>query len=923
MKDIHINVFNSQYDSKVKPLETTWENIVNLFTSPHETLENKTDAKLFNGIRYKSIDEIPEYTDDWGMDNDTGEVYVKRRQINIIENHLLILDYDGGTTLNEMIDRFKEYEFIYYTSYRHLHDGKTEKFRIVFSLSKPIPAWKRFNEYKICIDYGEWFRITEALSKFAGPCDPTSFRSNTIYNIPSVPQSRIDLSRSGHNKGEHLNWGIFEQIPFERTEGSTFIFDENNKKHLSSKHLEPDQVLQTKQGPIIVSEVTGEIRGVICPFHEDKKGSEFVKKVESSGNIFLRCRKCDTNYYMRRTVNPPESLTFNKKKPIHKPKREDRVHTYDELLEFPDDKVYFDSSERSRVTKQLADIKKKIDSDKGYASSTIRPVYTDLHLRKYKSHILFMPEGAGKSHLVVNMAKEGKRIIFACKSWEQVESKYDEYKRIGIQDGFNVRIIRSKEAKARRRFKTKLVRDDQKHPFSNPQILDNESVDEFISNNPDLNPEFVRLSWEFFSSDRLSFETIPDPEFTDDGQILNEELSPPISDNNTKIVLTTFEQLRIHRLKNIKIPKDWIIWFDDPDTNDVIDISPYDTEKWNELSDEELEKKTKEINGRRYFKRNIHQSLGYPLKDYKCIYTTTEIITRRLIELMMKNRNEKYEVHDEMDNITGGKITILGTRMVRKRFDGIIPLLVRRLTKSKYPIYLIADGLSSEYNHSNNKGRNDLNHINLLVELSISHEDEIRSVCDSLEISFIENRGAITQSLILDKLHQAIGRNSGYRWKGYECVVLVDKQVHNNILNETRYKIDSKNSVLIDRTKSMSRNERRTKEGVTPIVKEIEYLLNNTDEYIVDNRKIRPDIKFVLDSIKDIEKKTSLVVRLLLSLTQLTGIEVKKEFNKTKPVSDIQKKTWDLIQWILDIHTSPGYKESVIRKLQKEIKRLN
>lgn len=921
MRKIHINLFNSIKDNRVKPMETTWENIVGLLTSNHEINDDKLNLKLFNCVKYKNLDEVSNDSNNWSMDEYSGISYVNRRQVNIVENDVLILDYDGGPTLDEIIKRFSKYEFVYYTSYRHLYDGKTEKFRILLPFLSPIPSWKEFNKFNICTDYGEWYQIIESLKEFSGPCDPTSFNPNTIYNIPSVPESRTSLCRSGHNKGELLDWREFERIPFKKSESNNFNF--NDFKLKSNQYLEPNQILETTHGPTVVSEVTGLINGVKCPFHNDKKGSEFVRKVETSGNIFLHCNTCDKNYYMKNIDHTSETITFNKKEILEPPSNEKREYTIDELLEFPDEKVYFDSSTRDRVTKQLEKIKKIINDDKGYRSSKKFPVRVDQYLRRYKSHIIYMPEGSGKSHLVINMANEGQKIIFACKAWEQVESKYDEYQRFGTRMGFNVRVVRSKEGKARKRFNTNLVRGEQRTPFSSSRILDNESVEEFIKNNPDLSPEFIRVSWNFFSSDSLSFENIPHQEISENGEYYNDYLSPSISDDNTRIILTTFEQLRIHRLKNDKIPKDWIIWFDDPDIMDVVDIEPYNIEKWDELSINQLENKTKEINGKRYFKRDPERSLGFSLKNHKCIYTTTEIITRQAIEVMMKNRNEKCIVHDDMDNISGGKITILGTKMVRKRFDGIIPLLVRRLVKQKFPTLLIADGLSSEFNHSNNKGRNDLNRINTLVELSIPHPNQVRTICDSLDLPFKENRHKITNSMILDRLHQAVGRNSGYRWEGFQCVVLVDKQVHQTIVRETRYHIDKENSVLIDRTKNMSRKDKRTTKSVTPIVQEIEYMLNNINEYISDKRKITHDINFVINSIQDNQKKTNLIVRLLVSLLELSGIKINKEFTKSKPKTTIEKKYWGIINWILETHIPVTQKEYSIIQVQKMIKEVN
>jgi hypothetical protein len=60
----------------------------------------------------------------------------------------------------------------------------------------------------------------------------------------------------------------------------------------------------------------------------------------------------------------------------------------------------------------------------------------------------------------------------------------------------------------------------------------------------------------------------------------------------------------------------------------------------------------------------------------------------------------------------------MGTNKVYSSFDGIIPLMVRRLEKEDYDILLIADGLGQSHNHSNTKGKNDLTKRNLIVELS-------------------------------------------------------------------------------------------------------------------------------------------------------------------------------------------------------------
>jgi hypothetical protein len=271
-----------------------------------------------------------------------------------------------------------------------------------------------------------------------------------------------------------------------------------------------------------------------------------------------------------------------------------------------------------------------------------------------------------------------------------------------------------------------------------------------------------------------------------------------------------------------------------------------------------------------------------------------------------------------MDNIVGGTITILGTYMVWKKYDGVIPLLVRRLNKEKHKTRLIADGLSSEFNHSNNKGRNDIDETNILVELSIPHPVHVRTICDALDISFGGNRNEVTRSIMLDRMHQAIGRNSGYRYKGYQCVVLVDKQVHRYMIQDTRYMIDRDNSVIIDRTQKMGRKDTRIGKNVSPIVQAVEHLLNNLDTYVSDKRKVKPDINYVLESIKDNSNRLTYITRLLTSLKEMSGVRFGTDQSDWKPVNRVQENYLDIGNWILETWVPEKTRDSVLRKIYKD-----
>jgi hypothetical protein len=583
---------------------------------------------------------------------------------------------------------------------------------------------------------------------------------------------------------------------------------------------------------------------------------------------------------------------------------------------FDFDVAYDDASDRSQVNEQLKEIQKEIESDDGFK---FVPENKDTHVKQFKnyaSHIIYMPEGTGKSRLVIDIAKKGRKIIFACKSWEQAESKFKEYSKAGDEYGFKVDIVRSKDAKARKRFNTKVVRSPQRGPYKPGHIEDDASLDEFIKNNPDLSEEFIRLSWAFFTTDELSFESIPFRQLDENMEEVGDLLAP-MFDKDTRIIVTSFEQLRIHRLKNILIPSDWTIWFDDPDINDVIDIDPYDLEKWKELSGEKLATDTKVIGGKHYFKRDSRQSLGYPLAKYQCIYTTTEGITKQAVELMLRRRKEHFLVHDKMNHIFGGNITILGTSKVRKRFDGMIPAISRRLFKMDFDNTLIADGLAARWNHSNNKGRNNLSGENLLIELSIPHDFQVKTVCDALDLDYGTNKREVRKQIMLDRLHQAIGRNSGYRYNGKECVVLVDMMFHKDIVKETRYLIDDKNSVLIDRTAQMSRLDSRLSDTARPMVIQLDSLLNNIDAYVNDFRKCKFDIKFVLNNLFDSKKQHGLVVRVLVSLCSYAEIDLENEDDDENP---LQSKYRELANWILNTWIPLDQKKETLNEVEDILK---
>jgi hypothetical protein len=508
-----------------------------------------------------------------------------------------------------------------------------------------------------------------------------------------------------------------------------------------------------------------------------------------------------------------------------------------------------------------------------------------------------MPEGTGKSRMAFDIAAAGSKVIFACKSLEQVFSKYEEFRSLSKQlvkskreatellevleptpgslkiSPVNVTMLLSKGAKARRRFGVDPVRQEPDNPFDLGDIDDEASIQAFKIAKPKLSEEFIRLSWLFFGADRLHFGREAQVETSEEGEQI-EVVTGWEKYSSADIIVTTFAQARLLRIRNQYIPWEWIVWFDDPDISDFADIEPHDPERWGELTEEEEAAKgiVQYRSGQKYFERNPKQSLGRSVRNHRCVYTTTERMVLRAAKIFLDRRDERVVVHDEMEGVSGGRITILGTQAVYSGFDGIIPLMIRRLEKNGHNVLLIADGLSHSYNHSNTKGMNNLKNRDLVVEVSAAHPSKVMTICDSLGLNFKFDGRGVTRDLMLDQLHQALGRNSGYRYHGSECVALVPANQHASILSDVRYVYDEQNSVLIDRTSHMSRSDRRTSGSPSKLVLDIEWFLNNFEIYIQDKRQVLPDVIHVLGQIPDDSKRIAYSSRLLHALSSHSTI---------------------------------------------------
>ena len=281
-----------------------------------------------------------------------------------------------------------------------------------------------------------------------------------------------------------------------------------------------------------------------------------------------------------------------------------------------------------------------------------------------------------------------------------------------------------------------------------------------------------------------------------------------INEGNEERVLNEFPKTETDNIQYYLeakiVPHGSFIIYDDPGIEDFRSLhhwrKSYDEHNQNVEKGREIGKKTgKEItkivvNDREYAVRPEEYALGYGFSgDIFRVYTTTEMLTCLMIQRQFHNVYTPKLMPDQQ--MYAGDITLIKTEMVRSKEDGFLPLVLNRLSKEGYNYKFIADGVGSEYNHTNNKGQNCLKDKNIIVKVSIPRFERITALMDELNCDN-SDRAMLEKVVSLDMAHQAIGRNSGYRWSDKEnheerkhCIVLADPKLAKTFYEKSRYYI--------------------------------------------------------------------------------------------------------------------------------------
>ncbi len=148
--------------------EFSWRGLQNILT----TYEERDDK---NGPAFIPAEfEDPENSDE----------RPRRCLEHVKKVSLAVVDFDGGRTIKEAMDMFREYEFILYTS--HSHSLSKDKFRLVIPLERPVSG-------------ADWIMAWRHLETLAPGLDTQCKDASRLYFRPSC--------RPGGLRETHLNEG--------------------------------------------------------------------------------------------------------------------------------------------------------------------------------------------------------------------------------------------------------------------------------------------------------------------------------------------------------------------------------------------------------------------------------------------------------------------------------------------------------------------------------------------------------------------------------------------------------------------------------------------------------------------------------------------------------------------------------------------
>lgn len=750
--------------------------IVVTFFAFQEAMEPQPKAKLWSEFvadLKKGHEVLDPVKKEWNWQFNLAEFKPggKRKNKDVARIHGLVIDYDDNVSIRQAIETFGTalgYEFVLFTSFNHQRkknadDFLRDKFRVVLPFKEPMPAAKY-------AAYGKF--LTEVL---APGCDKRLAVASQLYAYLFCPPETAPLARVIHHSGKALDWREWLRTGGKQGggEGSIKCTPQGKTVTRRQMYLEPtDTIRLANDRWVLVKDINHHISDVYCPFHNDKAPGAFVNK-SVRGTIYLNCHKCGTAYLRQDRIEV---------EPIQKIGAATPTVPASSIWEGSEPEGVEEPYDRERRERLL--IKTCVE---GWENRTL---------------LLYAFEGFGKSRLCPLLAQVGSLpvsegvkarhylvgqhrtcIVFATKTnkqaVEQAEGFQSQVLNSSVQTSLRIQVITGRVHNLKEMFDIDAATDDGAHPWDAGDINQKKTLTA-IKEQLGCSAERALEVWEKAAAD--------DPDF-----------------ENHEIIVTTHERLRAWGriqdqsawrsrgeivIGNQIIPDGTIVFVDDPGRGDFMLLAPY-REEFVKARVEGRPLEQVQIGDYRYFVRPGLFHLDSGLYNTKLIFTTTELITRKLIE---KNFPGLYvPVLMPPNKMKAGEIAVISTRNVQAARDGLMLPLSHALERDGMPVELIADGMGARWNHQTNKGVNSFNS-DVLIEVSYPTPAETTLVANDLYGSTDDLR-AVQVAIALDKMHQAIGRVGGYRFSDKpetarnRCVVLCDPKMRDALAQYTRYYI--------------------------------------------------------------------------------------------------------------------------------------
>lgn len=189
-----ISFFKSTYEAYVMQSDDiSLEDLGHLLTQEVPITDDKHSVPLFSLTRFKTVEEgaVPGQRNSEIIPNT-----VRRCKENAVSISGLILDFDGGATIEQVLNQYDGLYMIIYTTYSN--SLQKEKFRVVIPFTQAITI-KEF-EAKI-----------KDMSGFFTGCDQASFSVSQCFFLPCVSKQNQHLMKTLVINGNLLDTAVFEE----------------------------------------------------------------------------------------------------------------------------------------------------------------------------------------------------------------------------------------------------------------------------------------------------------------------------------------------------------------------------------------------------------------------------------------------------------------------------------------------------------------------------------------------------------------------------------------------------------------------------------------------------------------------------------------------------------------------------------------